>query len=75
MKLAWVKWSGGIETRDDGYVLYHNLKSAILRSPDGKLENFITIEAAKREVDLRVPEKVQGLRVDRQDHLHLTEEN
>lgn len=75
MKLAWIKWAGGIETRDDGYVVYHNLKAAILRSPNGKLENFITVEAAKREVDLRVSEKTKGLEVDRQDHLYLVKEN
>ena len=33
MKLAWIKWAGGIETRDDGYTIYHDLRFATLRSP------------------------------------------
>jgi hypothetical protein len=53
MKQAWIRWAGGIETRDDGYTIYHDLRFALLRSPDGSLEKFITSEEAKREVERR----------------------
>lgn len=53
MKLAWIKWAGGDETRDDGYTIYHDPRYALLRSPDGTLEKFITAEEAKREVERR----------------------
>src|SRR4030042_930076 len=32
-KLAWIKWAGGIETRDDGYTIYHNIGFVILCGP------------------------------------------
>ncbi len=51
MKLLWVKWAGGIETRDDGYTIYHDPRFAMLRHPDGRLEKFATAEDAKRSVE------------------------
>jgi len=52
MKKIWVRWAGGIETRDDGYTIYHNPGFAMLSYPEkGKIEKFPTAEAAKREVD------------------------
>jgi len=50
MKLLWVKWAGGIETRGDGYTIYHDLRFAMLKHPDGRLEKFNTVEDAKRSV-------------------------
>lgn len=51
MKQAWIRWSGGVETRDDGFTIYHDPRFALLRFPDGKLEKHITAEAAKRSVE------------------------
>jgi hypothetical protein len=51
MKLAWIKWAGGIETRDDGFMIYHDPRFALLRSPDGTLMKFRTAEEAKREAE------------------------
>jgi (2Fe-2S) ferredoxin len=51
MKLTWIRWAESIETRDDGFTIYHDLRFVLLRYPDGKLEKYITTEAAKRFVD------------------------
>lgn len=51
MRQAWIKWAGGIETRDDGFTIYHDPRYALLRYPDGRLEKYLTAEAAKRSVD------------------------
>jgi len=52
MKLAWIKWAGGIETRDDGYVIYHDPRFAMLKRPGSdKLEKFRTAELAKKAVE------------------------
>jgi hypothetical protein len=51
MKMIWIKWCGGIETRDDGYTIYHDPRWAILRCPDGTLQKYPTAEAAKRAVE------------------------
>lgn len=48
MKLAWIQWAGGIETRDDGFTIYHDPRWAMVRHPDGRLERHVTIEIAKR---------------------------
>lgn len=53
MKKAWIKWAGGIETRDDGFTIYHDPRFALLRYPDGKLEKYTTAENAKRAVEKR----------------------
>ena len=59
MKLLWIRWAGGIETRDDGYTIYHNPGYALLRRPGSdKLEKFITVEDAKRAVEEK--EKLNG---------------
>lgn len=52
MKLAWIRWAGGIETRDDGYVIYHDPRFVMLRRPGSEtLEKFRTSEDAKRSID------------------------
>ena len=51
MKLAWIRWADGIETRNDGFTIYHDPRFAILRRPDGSLEKFSTAEIAKRAVE------------------------
>jgi hypothetical protein len=50
MNMIWIKWAGGIETRDDGFTIYHDLRFAILRYPDGTMKRFRTAEDAKRSV-------------------------
>lgn len=53
MEMAWIKWAEGIETRDDGFTIYHDPRFALLRYPDGKLEKYITAEVAKRSIEDR----------------------
>lgn len=50
MKKLWVRWYGGLETRDDGFTIYHDPRFAMLRYPDGRMEKHPTPEAAKRAV-------------------------
>ena len=50
-KTLWIRWAGGIETRDDGYTIYHNIGFCMMRFPDGRLEKFITPNEAKKVVD------------------------
>jgi hypothetical protein len=50
MELLWIKWAGGIETRDDGYTIYHDIRFAMLRSPNGVMQKFRSVEDAKRSV-------------------------
>jgi hypothetical protein len=51
MKQAWIRWAGGIETRDDGYTIYHDPRWAMVRYPDGRLEKHATAEIAKRFIE------------------------
>ena len=47
----WIKWAGGIETREDGWTIYHDTRWAMLRHPDGTLTKHRTPQDAKREAD------------------------
>jgi len=58
MKLIWVRWAGGDETRDDGFTIYHDPRFATLRFPDGKLQKFRTAEQAKKAVEEIAPDKI-----------------
>jgi hypothetical protein len=51
MRLIWVKWEDGTETRDDGIAIYHDRRFAMLRFPDGRLEKYPTAEVAKRALE------------------------
>lgn len=51
MILAWIKWAGGIETRDDGWTVYHDPRFCLLRSPQGVLTKHHTITEAKKHAD------------------------
>lgn len=47
-QLLWIVWSGGIETRDDGWVIYHNVGFSMLKHPNGALTKHRTPQEAKR---------------------------
>ena len=51
MKLAWIRWQGGIETRDDGFKIYPAGLRVLLVFPDKKRVFFETRELAKRFAD------------------------
>lgn len=51
MKLLWIRWAGGIETRDDGWTIYHDPRWAMLRHPDGSLSKYRTPNEARRTAD------------------------
>ena len=51
MKLIWIRWAGGIHTRDDGWKIYGDPRWAILHSPSGDRTKFRTVEDAKRYVE------------------------
>ena len=51
MKLLWIAWAGGIETRDDGWTIYRDVRWAILRSPDGQISKHRTAGEAKKTAE------------------------
>lgn len=51
MKLLWIKWANGIETRDDGFAIYHDVRFTMLKQPDGKVKKFQTVTEAKKAAD------------------------
>jgi hypothetical protein len=51
MKLTWIQWTGGIETRDDGYTIYKDIRFVMLKHPNGRLQKFRTAGQAKRSAD------------------------
>ena len=51
MQPKWIRWSGGVETRDDGWVIYHDLRWTILKHPNEKLTKHQTPTEAKKVVD------------------------
>ena len=50
MKQTWVRWAGGIITRDDGWTLYVDPRWCIAISPAGERTKHRTMEDAKRFV-------------------------
>ena len=53
MTLAWIRYAGGIEKRDDGWTIYHDPRYTQLRSPEGVLTKYRTETEAKRAADLK----------------------